>query len=166
LQASKSEAAIRRGTIGDAEEILEIYRSSVRGIACSCYTPEQVDAWAGENRFGLEHIQTHLTQLEFYVASQGDRAVGFVSLDLPNRVLEHIFVRPEVHGAGVGAALMRFAIARARELGFDSLRLVASLNARPFYEHFEFVLDEHIVKVVDGVEMPCSKMTLQLAQVP
>ena len=48
--------------------------------------------------------------------------------------LDKLFVEPSRHGAGVGRALMAFAIEEARRRGLKKMVILADRNAAPFYE--------------------------------
>jgi GNAT superfamily N-acetyltransferase len=48
-----------------------------------------------------------------FVAEHADRVIGFASLYEPDAFLHHLYVDPAHHGAGVGTALLRQAIAAA-----------------------------------------------------
>jgi GNAT superfamily N-acetyltransferase len=60
------------------------------------------------------------------VASEGDERTGCVALKrLPDRACEmkRLYVRPAVRGSGAGRALAEASIARARDLGYATMRL-------------------------------------------
>jgi ribosomal protein S18 acetylase RimI-like enzyme len=66
-----------------------------------------------------------VTRGEVWLASTPDRAVGLIVLIAkPDYLLlENVAVLPAVQGYGIGTGLLRFAEARARELGLDEIRL-------------------------------------------
>lgn len=79
-------------------------------------------------------------------AHDGDRLVGTVRLwhaeandsGTPVLLLGPLAVAPDRQGTGIGAALMRLAIARARELGHGAVLLVGD---EPYYRRFGFSTD-------------------------
>ncbi|RAI44914.1 GNAT family N-acetyltransferase [Rhodoplanes roseus] len=85
-----------------------------------------------------------------YVAEQGDIAVGSFALlvmdnighrGTPSAIVEDVVVAPGHQGRGVGASMMRFALARAREKGCYKLALSSNARreaAHAFYEGLGF----------------------------
>ncbi len=85
-----------------------------------------------------------------YVAEQDGRIVGSFALLImdnlghlgaPSAIVEDVVVGPVLHGRGVGRAMMRFAMTRAREK--HCYKLVLSSNAKrerahKFYEQIGF----------------------------
>jgi GNAT superfamily N-acetyltransferase len=60
------------------------------------------------------------------VAREGDEPIGCVALKrLRDRACEmkRLYVRPTARGSGAGRALVEASIARARELGYEMMRL-------------------------------------------
>jgi GNAT superfamily N-acetyltransferase len=85
-----------------------------------------------------------------YVAEQDGRIVGSLALLImdnlghlgaPSAIVEDVVVGPVLHGRGIGRAMMRFAMTRAREK--HCYKLVLSSNAKrerahKFYEQIGF----------------------------
>ncbi len=76
------------------------------------------------------------------VARDGARIVGSVRLwnvdageDCPALLLGPLAVDPDLQGAGIGSALMKEAIARAKSFGHDAIILVGDA---PYYSRFGF----------------------------
>ena len=69
------------------------------------------------------------------VAEDRGRVVGFVTVEggPPEGELGMLFVDPPAIGGGVGRLLFEHALAVARALGLERLRLEADPNAEPFY---------------------------------
>jgi GNAT superfamily N-acetyltransferase len=88
-----------------------------------------------------------------YVAEQGGAVVGSFALlvmdnlghlGAPSAIVEDVVVAPALHGRGIGQAMMRFALARAREKGCYKLMLSSNAKrerAHAFYEALGF--DRH-----------------------
>jgi GNAT superfamily N-acetyltransferase len=73
---------------------------------------------------------------ETYAACDTERIIGFSSLRVEGETihLNDLFVLPSEMGNGVGRALFRHALARARELGFAFVEIQSDPNAAGFYE--------------------------------
>ena len=74
---------------------------------------------------------------EVYVATDGERIVGFYALvgEAPQVELEHLWVLPEIMGTGVGRALFDHAMKTAAAAGVADVRIEADPHAEGFYEH-------------------------------
>ena len=87
-------------------------------------------AWLGPDGWFLDP-ETELAALPggydaILVARDGEQIAGCVALrPLDDSVceLKRLYVRPSARGSGTGRALVKASIARARELGYASLRL-------------------------------------------
>jgi len=70
-----------------------------------------------------------------FVATDGSQIVGFAGIRPWRRFvqLEHLWVRPEAMGRGLGRALFEHAVRAARRAGFARMRIVSDPNAEGFY---------------------------------
>ena len=97
------------------------------------YTRQQLDAWSNELRVSPESILEQPT----YVAEEGGRILGVVQLNtssIPWQV-ECLWVHPDGTRQGIGARLMRKALAYAQAHGQRELHIDADPNAEAFYLH-------------------------------
>jgi GNAT superfamily N-acetyltransferase len=67
------------------------------------------------------------------VAERDGAVVGFAAVDPAARELEMLFVDPAAIGTGAGRALLRDALAAAREAGLAELVIESDPDAEPFY---------------------------------
>ncbi|QYO65636.1 GNAT family N-acetyltransferase [Leptolyngbya sp. 7M] len=115
-------------------------------------TPSDLSNYIIET-FAPEVIKAEFSDpaIEYYLAMLNGKAVGFIKLMFGTEAegidpavsieLKRIYTLERVWGRGVGDRLMRFAIERARELGFQYLWLgVWQENSRAlgFYEKYGF----------------------------
>jgi putative acetyltransferase len=154
---------IRRATEEDVEAVGDVHRRSIRGICGARYPPDVIEAWAEPRR--PEHYAKAVRDKEFFVAEdEGGRVVGFGVLNVESREVEAVYVSPEVTRRGVGLKIMRALEERAGAAGIESLRLNASLNGVPFYEHAGYERhEEGTYRLANGVEIDCVLMTKRLA---
>jgi GNAT superfamily N-acetyltransferase len=88
---------------------------------------------------GRELSEEYLRSVSMVVARRGDDVVAFFSIEVPGRgghgqgELDWMVVRDDFQGSGLGRLLLEEAKARARELGLDSLVVVAHPPAEGFY---------------------------------
>jgi GNAT superfamily N-acetyltransferase len=92
------------------------------------YEPDRVAEWAASlDLRGRE---------ETWVADLDRDTVGWLAL-MPGPsvvMLDDLWVEPRFFGQGIGSALFRFAVGRARELGANWLQWEAEPNSTGFYE--------------------------------
>jgi GNAT superfamily N-acetyltransferase len=75
----------------------------------------------------------HLERWIVRVAERDGAVVGFAAVDPGARELEMLFVEPSAIGTGAGRALLKDALARARESGLAELVIESDPDAEPFY---------------------------------
>jgi len=101
----------------------------------------------------------HLTRLEAagcFAARAGQRLIGTVTTTTYGRALAWIgmmVVHPDFRRQGVGAALMRLALAYVHDLGIASVKLDATPAGRPLYESLGFVAEAELQRW-QGVARP------------
>lgn len=115
---------IRRAVRSDSERATELARAAK---AHWKYPAEWLASWQADLAITAEMIDRHPT----FVACLGDEVVGVCQLqEADERVmLEHVWVDPDVHGRGVGRALVE----HARREAPGIMMVVADPNAVGFY---------------------------------
>jgi len=115
---------IRRAVRSDSERATELARAAK---AHWKYPAEWLASWQADLAITAEMIDRHPT----FVACLGDQVVGVCQLqEADERVmLEHVWVDPDVHGRGVGRALVE----HARREAPGIMMVVADPNAVGFY---------------------------------
>jgi GNAT superfamily N-acetyltransferase len=105
-------------------------------------------AFAAKRHWGypegwIRQWQTYLTitpefirDNEMYVAMKGEEIVGCCAISFNESAaeLEHMWIRPEHMGAGIGRVLFTYIKERAMKLKLPALELSADPNAEGFYE--------------------------------
>jgi putative acetyltransferase len=152
---------IRRAREEDCEGIARLHSRAVREIAHSHYTPEEIAAWERphELRVYVEAVQNK----QFYVAEEYGAVIGFGTLNDKQNEIEAVYVSPQVVRRGVASAILLQLEERARELGIQSLKLDASLNAVPFYKSAGYETQKEMKhRLASGVDIDCVVMTKEL----
>lgn len=124
---------LRKANSSDDTAILDVHRAAIRAINPDRYTGDEVDAWAAAQDDPSQYPLDDQTQYLAVAETEDNRLVGFVGLDLPDGVLETLYVHPDVQGEGIGATLLAHAEKRLRDYGHDVCIMAASRNAVPFY---------------------------------
>ena len=95
------------------------------------YPEAWIESWREDLTINAEFLRDH----ETYVAMVDNHLAGFYAFEHTRGKLElsQMWVLPEAMGHGVGRALFRHAVKRARALGFHALEIESDPNAEGFY---------------------------------
>ena len=102
----------------------------------------------------LTVLPEHLERWIVRVAERDGALVGVAAFDPRAAELELLFVEPSAIGTGVGRALPRDALARAREAGLAGLTIESDPDAEPFYRAHGAELVGTRVSSSTGRELP------------
>jgi len=120
---------IRRASPDEAALLTEIAHAAKRHWG---YPENWIQQWKPDLTITPEFIADN----EVYVAVKDEEIVGCCAIAFSETVieLEHMWIRPEHMGAGVGRALFLHVKERAANLKVPALELSADPNAEGFYE--------------------------------
>jgi len=121
---------IRRAQPDEAEILTGIAHAAKRHWN---YPEDWIDQWRPDLTITPEFI----TDNEVFVALIDKQIAGCCALVVTDSLaeIEHMWMRPEHMGTGIGRALFEHAKRRAEERGADVLELSADPNAEGFYAH-------------------------------
>ncbi|GIW26481.1 MAG: GNAT family N-acetyltransferase [Meiothermus sp.] len=151
---------------------LQIRPASLDQVELACDILQEAARWLmdrGQPLWHLEeltpeHFRPVARQGELFLAYLGSRAVGTMTYQLADPLfwpeiplgtsafLHKLAIRREVAGQGVAAAMVGWAVERARRSGLAYLRLDTDFNRpklRSFYEQLGFVCvgDKHLTRL-------------------
>ncbi|MGE0080170.1 MAG: GNAT family N-acetyltransferase [Thiohalomonadaceae bacterium] len=117
----------------DLESVLQVFFLAVHEGARHVYTPRQLNAWAPPEP-DRARWTARLSGAGSFVCESDGTVVGFGRMT-QDGLVDLLYVHPAWQRRGVASALLAHMLARspAREL-----RTLASLAARPFFEHHGF----------------------------
>ena len=120
---------IRRAKPDEADVLSEIAHAAKRHWG---YPENWIRQWKSDLTITPEFIAKN----EMYVAMYGEEIVGCCAIAFSESLveLEHMWIRPEHIGAGVGRALFVHVKERAAQLKIPALEISADPNAEGFYE--------------------------------
>jgi GNAT superfamily N-acetyltransferase len=129
---------IRRARAADADAVADIFLAARADMTYlpNLHTDEETRTW-------LEHVV--LAREEVWVAETDGGVAGFAALT--DDMLDHLYVRPDAQGRGIGAALLEHA-KRRRPAGFRLWVFQKNEVARRFYERHGC----RLVKTTDGAD--------------
>lgn len=138
MSAAKAPAAALRPFLpADTPVLAAIMREAIFALTGEDYDEDQQEAWAAaaEDEAALAaRLGAALT----LVATRAGEPVGFLAL-ADNKVIDLLYVHPEVVGEGVGALLCDAAEKLATARGATSLTVDASDTALGFFQKRGFV---------------------------
>lgn len=135
----------------DAAGVADVFYRSVRVVARSDYTDDQVKAWVpGPLNVEQGHLRSSDGRLVLVATDEQDGVVAFIDLE-PDGHIDRLFCAPEAAGRGVASRLYDGLEAAAREQGIGRLFTEASELARRFFERKGFAVLERQDKILRGV---------------
>lgn len=151
------------------------------GIQISRAKPEEADtltkiAHAAKRHWGypenwIEHWKYDLTITpefiicnETFVATIGEEIVGCCAIVLNDSraELEHMWIKPEYMGAGVGRTLLLHAKDRAVDLKVSALELSADPNAEGFYQRMGATRIGEVRSEIEGQPRVLPRMRIEI----
>lgn len=145
------EVTIRTYERRDAVGVADVFYRSVREVALSDYTAEQVRAWVpGRWGAGQEHRRSGDGRLVMVAEDESGRVVAFIDLE-PDGHIDRLYAAPEAAGRGVASRLYDAIETAARARGIERLFTEASELARRFFERKGFTVLERQDMILRGV---------------
>lgn len=136
---------IRAYTPNDLDDVIQLFRRSIREIASQHYSLAQVAAWAPENP-DRKAWARRLESGGAFVDERDQRVVGMARID-ETGCIDLLYVHPEAQRQGVASALFDATLSWAISRGIRQLRADVSITARPFFERSGFrVVSEQTVE--------------------
>ncbi len=132
------EPTIRPATEQDYVAMDQLQTVSVRALCASVYSQELIEAWVGKPK-PERYMRGCQKGASYYACMMGERLCGFCAIGLKRRMVEAVFVHPEMAGQGIGSRMLQHLFTLAAQNGIDQLMLESSLNAIDFYASHGFV---------------------------
>jgi putative acetyltransferase len=146
----------------DAADVADVFYRSVREVALSDYTAEQVKAWVpGRWDAGQEHRRSGDGRLVLVAADESGHVVAFIDLE-PDGHIDRLFCAPEAAGRGIASRLYEALETAARAQGIERLFTEASEPARRFFERKGFTVLQRQDKILRGVPIHNYRMAKTL----
>ncbi len=124
--------AVRRFRGRHPDDLIALFRDTVRRVNARDYTREQILAWAPD-KIDAERWAERLRRKTVFVAHLDSALVGFGDLEADGRI-DMLYVHAGHQRRGIGRALLQRLEAAARRRGTACLEVDASITARGFFE--------------------------------
>lgn len=131
---------IRPYTDEDLAALVAIFTGAVHELAAPYYTPQQLDTWAPRPP-QLARWRQRLGSVETVVATDAAIPTGFIS-HTPTGHIDLLYTSPSYARRGVASLLYSSVERTLISAGALEISTEASLAARPFFEHFGFVVSQ------------------------
>lgn len=152
---------VRPYAAAELDDLIALFRESVRQVARLDYSPEQILAWAPDE-IDREAWALRLATSSTWVAAHGDETVGFVTLE-PDGHLDMLYVHAAQQRLGIAGKLVDRLESSARSRGLTRLFTEASITAKPFFERRGFHVVETQRVARRGQELTNYRMVRPLA---
>ena len=148
---------IRRAKPEEANTLSEIAHAAKRHWK---YPETWIEQWREDLTISPDFVREH----EMFVAVVDTQIAGCCALVMTDgrAEIEHMWIRPEYMGGGVGRALFDHARARAEESGANVLELSADPNAEGFYERMGAQRIGEVRADMDGESRVLPRMRIDL----
>lgn len=123
----------------DLPGVIETYTASIRVLAASFYSSEQIAAWA-PTRTDPDRWRARLAQRQTIVAETDGALAGFASYTADG-YLDFLFTHPTFARRGVASKLYQQVESTLIAAGVSKITAHVSLAARQFFEHHGFLVD-------------------------
>jgi putative acetyltransferase len=141
---------IRKFELTDAQELADLFYSTIREVNIKDYSLEQVKAWAPEDRNFEEWKQSFKDKVVF-VAIKSEAIVGFGELESSGHI-DRFYIHKNHLGKKVARQIYQAIEEEAIYLGIKRLFVEASITAKPFFlkMNFDHVQEQKVI--LRGIE--------------
>jgi N-acetylglutamate synthase-like GNAT family acetyltransferase len=149
---------IQRAKPGEAGVLTDIAHAAKRHWG---YPENWIQHWKADLTITPEFIATN----EVYIAMNGEEIVGCCAITFNGSLaeLEHMWIKPEHIGTGVGRALFLYVKERAANLKIPALELSADPNAEGFYERMGATRIGEVRSEIEGELRVLPRMKIGIA---
>lgn len=142
---------IRKYKSGEEEKLFEIFYNTIRKINIQDYTNEQVKAWAPDD-YDESRWRERIKGINPFVALLKNEIVGYADIQ-KDGYIDHFFCHHKFQGKGIGKTLMSRIFEAGEELKVTRYYSEVSITAKPFFEHFGFIVIREQEVEVRGVKL-------------
>ena len=144
----------RQAKAWDAKTILEIKQAAIDSIETDEYTDEQLQAWRpDDNAIGDFRRAIRSDRFVILLAEDRDEPAGYGVLNTKKNRIDAIFIHPDHFGKGIASSLVKQFETRARMQELPEIKIVASMNARSFYQSLDYWDFGTNTRTINGTEI-------------
>lgn len=144
-----------------AKDVAELFTNTIHKTCNKDYSQTQLNAWANPN-IDYETWAQRVEKTKPFLALMDKKLVGFC--EFYDDYIDCFYVHHEHQKEGVGKALLTHIITLAEQQGIKSLRVDASITAKPFFESFGFNVFQKNKAVRQGIILENFSMKKELSR--
>ncbi len=147
---------IRRATATDADKLTEIAHEAKRHWG---YPEHWISHWKNDLTISPNYIEIN----QAYVAEADSQALGFYTLILKGdkAELDHMWVKPQHMGTGVGRQLFIHAMRTAVGQDIAEVEILSDPNAEGFYRKMGAYREGEVASEIDGQPRILPQLTVK-----
>jgi putative acetyltransferase len=142
---------IRPFQSSDAKTLWQLKFQTVRDVNIKDYSLEQVSVWC-PNEYDEGAWLARISEINPFVVEKNGVIAAYADLQTSGHI-EHFYCGKAYIGQGVGGYLMQYLLRMAKQKSILILKSDVSITAKPFFEHFGFVVLKPQVVRLNNVEM-------------
>ncbi|HOO89979.1 MAG TPA: GNAT family N-acetyltransferase [Syntrophales bacterium] len=155
---------IRKASDADKETISRLHVASIRGLCANHYTREQLHAWTGV-LIPSVYDQALQEKVFFVACDSQDELLGIGILDVENKEVSAVYIRPNAAGKGIGSELLNELEKTARNKNIATITVYSTLNAKGFYAAHGYAKQDLTFHTLpNGSQLECIRMVKDLLQ--
>ncbi|OCL25448.1 acetyltransferase [Orenia metallireducens] len=137
---------IREIRAEDIEHIWELIKRNFDEVMIEHHSKEVVEKFKEYNK--PEKLKEQMEWKEIYVVEEDDKIIGtgaianFGDNDSPKYSISNFFVKPELHGRGIGRFIFDHLLMSIKKKEIERLHVPSSRTGLGFYKRMGFVEDE------------------------
>lgn len=136
----------------DAQAVYSLHMRAILETCAPAYTPDVIREWISSIT-PEGYLKNQAKGESFHVAlTQTGQAIGFSGWK--SGTLCGLYIHPDFQGTGAGTALLKAAEDEAATRGTPITKLVATLNAMPFYRRHGYRVTTRSATTQNGVKIP------------
>lgn len=155
---------IKEAKLSDLEEILIVFKETIRTICKNDYSDEQINVWVSSIK-NQEKWKNKIRNQFFLIAELNNKILGFGSLDNDDYI-DLLYVNKNFLRQGVAKRLYKNLKEEAMRKGKGKLISDVSITAVPFFKNMGFeIIKENRFKL-NGIDISNYRMELDIRKEP
>ncbi|TRZ77227.1 GNAT family N-acetyltransferase [bacterium] len=156
METSDKNITVRKATLEDASEIVEIHRNCVLETNSQFYPNDVIQEWI--KTITVENIEKQFKNSQWAVIDIENKIIGFCQFSFDEKSLYQINISPTYQNMNYGKLLYNFVEKQFLENSINKISLNSTLNAREFYQKLKFKELEQIKFKLDKTFVEMIKM--------
>ncbi len=123
----ESKIEIRLYKSSDIDEVIQLFKDSIESACINDYSKQEINAW--KNAFDKDKLQNRFLNSYSIVATLDSKIVGFGNIDIENRYLDCLYVKPQFYRSGIATKICNELESKVS----GAISVQSSKTAMPFF---------------------------------